>query len=119
MDFLFHHESLDSSTQVYSNVPEISYHNTVDFNLLVFSLFYPPLLVFLLNLLFFIGGSFCPNFSTYQPPPIACNNDPCFSFWNGFIRKVDWDFLIIIPLNEYANDSILINYVLRLLSNNQ
>ena len=31
------------------------------------------------------GGSFCPNFSTYQPPPIACNNDLCFPFGLGLL----------------------------------
>ena len=88
MNFLFHHDSLYYPTKAYSSVSEISNHTTLDLPLLVFSLFYPPLLVFFLNFLFFSGGIFCPNFSTYQSPPIACNNDLRFSFWLGLLGSL-------------------------------
>ena len=85
MDFFFHHDSLDLPTQVYSSVLEISNHTMLDLPQLAFYLFYSPLLVFLLNFLFFSVGTFCRHFYTYQPPPIARNNDLRFSFWLGLL----------------------------------
>ena len=63
IDFLCHHESLDSPTQFHSSAFEIHNNTIVNSPLLVFSLFYRCLLVFFHNFIFFSGGSFCPNFS--------------------------------------------------------
>ena len=119
IDPFFHHDSLYSPTQVYSSVSEISNHTMLDLHQLFFSLFHSPLLVFLLNLLLLRGGSFCPKFCTYQPPPIACNNDLSFSFglvWLGSSTGIFWK---ILSYNEYTNYSVIRNYVLRILANNQ
>ena len=49
---------------------------------------------FLLNFLLFSCGSFCPNLSTHQPPPIACNKYLRFSFgmgWLGSSTCIFWN----------------------------
>ena len=62
-----------------------------------FSLYFILLfLFFLLGLLLFNGGIFCPNFSTYQRPPIACNNDVHFSFGLGWLGCLTAIFLLIL-----------------------
>ena len=48
----FHHYSLDSFTQVYYTVSEISHNQIFDYPLLVFSSFYTPLLVFFCQIYF-------------------------------------------------------------------
>ena len=50
-------------------------------NLGYFSLYFILLFLgFFLNILLFSVGSFFPNLFTYQPPPVACNNDLHFYF---------------------------------------
>ena len=48
---------------------------------------------FLLNFLFFSGGSFCNHFPTYQSPTIACNNNLRFSFGLGLLGSLTGIFL--------------------------
>ena len=96
MDF-FHRDSLESPTQFYSSVSEISNHTIVDLPLLVFIFLSFSSCFFLLDLLFFSGGSSCTNFSTYQPLPIACNNYSRFSFGMGLLGSLTGFFLIIVP----------------------
>ena len=53
----------------------------------------------LLNILFFSAGRLWPNLFTYQPPPIAYNNDWRFSFGMSYLGSstgVFWNNLFIL-----------------------
>ena len=79
---------MDSFTQVYSSVSEISNHYNIDYPQLVFSLFRPPLfgIVCLIYFLLVVVASE-PIFFTYLPPPIAFNNDRSFYFGLGCLQS--------------------------------
>ena len=74
---------------------------------------------FLLNFLFFGGGSFYPNLYMYQPPPIKCNNGLSFYFGLGWLGSSIGVFWNNYSCNEYTYDSVLLNCVIRLLYKNQ
>ena len=107
----FTHSSLFQC--IWNFQPHHSWFDSVSLLFILFSSHF-----FLLNFLFFCGGIFCPNVSKYQPPPIACNNNLRFSFGMGLLEILT-GFFLILSWNEYTNDSVLINYVPLILSNNK
>ena len=120
MDFFVHYNFLDSPTQVCSNESKNFNHSNLDQPHAVFFLFHPNFLVlYFLRLIFFSGGSFWPNLFTYQLPPIACNKDWCFPFWLGGLGSSAGTFRNMFSQKQYKYDSVLVNFVLRLLANNQ
>ena len=80
MDYFVHYDLLDSHTQVYSSVSQISSHSYFDYPFADLFLFKPPFVVIFLLVSFSLGDKYSHSFFfIYQTPPIACNNYWCFS----------------------------------------